>query len=91
MIDYISKKYIEIVEEIKSKYKTPENVEEALKSVLRNWQTGRKVARSSYIIPLVNKISDKTKIKPIENILICLDVIVNTLDDTVVLIRKDVS
>lgn len=94
-LNYVLNKYSQIVNELSLKYNLPENVKDALKSMLEKWKIGKKISRASYIIPIGYKIPDQYKnskeknIKEIENIIISLDTVINTLDDTVDILIED--
>lgn len=94
-LNYILNKYAQIVNELSLRYNLPENVKDSLKWMLGKWETGRKISRASYIIPVSYKIQARYKhskeknIQEIENIMISLDTVINTLDDTVDILIED--
>ncbi len=94
-LNYVLNKYTQIVDELNLRYNLPENVKNSFKWMLKKWETGKKTSRSSYIIPIGYKIQSKYKqskeknIREIENIIISLDTVISTLDDTVDILIED--
>ncbi len=94
-LNYVLNKYTQIVDELNLRYNLPENVKNGFKWMLKKWETGKKISRSSYIIPVGYKIQAKYKqskeknIQEIENIIISLDTVISTLDDTVDILIED--
>jgi len=88
-LNHVLDRYAQMVHAWQLKYKMPDNVVNALKLMATKWQKGIKASRASYIIPVGKKISilqnrvPGRDIPDIESLLISLDVVINTLDDTV--------
>ncbi len=59
----------------------PDNIKNALKNNVKKWETGKKIARSAYMIPICRKLCQKQQ-SCAESVLVCLDAVVNSLDDT---------